>query len=153
MAWRRRGRSTTRRRGRNTKSRRARRPTKRVVAGENPSCSCWFLVVRERIGLWLLGFFRGWFEQNAFLLVDFSGFGKKCEIIGRFHIPGFFAMTLRGEVKRGKVVRASRREDGKSGMVAGARLPSVRARDLATLPRGRGYSHTRWTAGWRLDAE
>ena len=33
-----------------------------------------------------IGVGGGGFEKEGFLLVDFTGFGKKCEFIGRFHV-------------------------------------------------------------------
>jgi len=54
-------------------------------------------------------------KKRSVLLVDFSGFGKKCEIIGRFHVSWFLAMTLRWKVKRGDGVWVRPWDDGESG--------------------------------------
>ena len=60
-----------------------------------------------------VGVYGGGYENRGVLLVDSSGLGKKCEIIGRFHVPRFFAMTLRWKVKRGRLFGCGREKMGK----------------------------------------
>ena len=60
-----------------------------------------------------IGVGGGDFEKEGFLLVDFTGFGKKCEFIGRFHVSRkMLARVFAGGGRMGEFVRVGRGEDG-----------------------------------------